>query len=85
MFAQLIGYQKIDFTTKQGDRIVGTNLYIASDDDNVRGRRTDKVFCSQKAIDCDLIVNHYYDVCINIRGKVDKVVYLGENNPIEID
>ena len=44
MKMKLYGVQKLDFTTKEGNRISGTNLFVAYSDPNVQGVKTDKVF-----------------------------------------
>lgn len=79
MIVKLLGYQNIDFTSNQGDRIVGTNLFVSYPDNNVKGLRSDRKFASRKAIaDQELKVDSYYDVSINFNGKVEKVSYYGD-------
>ena len=78
MYCKLLGYQDIDFESKQGERIVGVNLFMSSDDEYVKGVRTDKFFVSKSKIRCDLKIDSYYDVAFGRRGSVDHIDYVGD-------
>lgn len=79
MEIRLLGYQDIDFETDKGDRIVGINIFCASEDDYVTGHRTDKFFISKRLVPEEgLKPDCYYDLLFGRRGKVDKITYLGD-------
>lgn len=44
MVVQIIGRQTLDFTTKEGQLIKGTNLFVAYKDENTEGLKADKFF-----------------------------------------
>lgn len=81
MVVKIIGVQELDFETRQGERIQGTNLFAEYPDDYVVGVKCEKFFV-RKSIDCkNIAVNSYYDITFDRRGKIDKIV----DADVEID
>lgn len=79
MEVKILGIQDIDFENKQGERIVGVNLFCSSEDDYVHGFRTDKFFISRRLTPPDgFKVNSYYDILFGRRGNVDKISFIGD-------
>lgn len=81
MVVKVIGIQELDFETKQGERIQGTNLFTEYPDDYVEGIRCEKFFV-RRSIDCKNVkINSYYDITFDRRGKLAKI----EDADVEID
>lgn len=47
MQAKLLGFMGVDFTNKDGEQIVGMNIFAAFKDENVHGLRTEKFFLKE--------------------------------------
>lgn len=74
MKAKLIGYRKADFTTKEGTRIVGTQLFFAYPWDGVVGEIVEKVFASNKVkLPENFVIGKEYNIIYNRYGKVDSI------------
>lgn len=48
MQAKLLGFMGVDFTNKDGEQIVGMNIFAAFKDENVHGLRTEKFFLKRR-------------------------------------
>lgn len=74
MIVKLLGMQALDFTSADGNKIVGNNLFIAFEQKNVNGFKTDKVFCSDKiSLPKELKTNTLLNISFNMHGKVESV------------
>ena len=47
MQAKLLGFMGVDFTNKDGEQIVGMNIFVAFKDENVHGLRAEKFFLKE--------------------------------------
>lgn len=75
MKAMLLGYQRFDFKTKDGNDICGTKLFLAYEDDDVAGLTCNDYFIQKEKIDIITIdlkefVGQYINVEINFKGKI---------------
>lgn len=52
MKVNLLGYCDVDFTNKEGERICGTNVYVAMEDPtgNTLGLKAEKIFIQNERI-----------------------------------
>jgi hypothetical protein len=74
MVVQVIGRQTLDFTTKEGQLIKGTNLYVAYKKDSVEGLMADKIFVRDEiSIPKELKMNDKLDISFDNRGKIEKI------------
>lgn len=75
MVVQIIGRQTLDFTTKEGQLIKGTNLFVAYKDENTEGLKADRFFVRDGVvIPKELKMNDKADVFFDHRGKVEGIV-----------
>lgn len=78
MVVNIIGIQNVDFESRDGSRIEGTNLYTTYDDEFVKGMKAEKFFI-RRSIDCSkLKVGLTYDLTFDRRGKVEKIVEVSD-------
>jgi hypothetical protein len=74
MQAQLVGVQRIDFTNNNGEKINGTNLFVAFVDENVEGLRTEKFFLKEGiALPKDTKLNDKIELSFNHKGKIEMI------------
>lgn len=73
MLAKLVGFQTVDFTNNNGERVSGTTIFCAFNDEKVEGLRTEKFFLKEgiKLPECKL--NDMIDISFNMKGKVEMV------------
>ena len=78
MVGTAIGIQPINFTNREGQQIVGTNLFVGYADENVRGLRAEKFFI-RETIDLpkDIKPNDKLNLSFNSKGKVEEVTKVG--------
>ena len=71
---KLLGYATLDFTSSDGKVIKGTSVYAASEDENVKGLRADKLFLREDINLPDGVkVGDTIDVTFNMKGKPESV------------
>lgn len=71
----LLGYKALDFESN-GERVQGTQAFVAYTEDGVEGQRTDKLFFKSGKSSFEipeLQVGATLDVTFNRRGKPEKV------------
>lgn len=68
----LLGYKLLDFESN-GERVKGTQAFVAFQEDGVTGQRTDKLFFRDGFELPDLTPGMTLDVTFNRRGKPEKV------------
>ena len=73
MLAKLLGRMELDFKSKDGNTIKGTNLYIAFKSNNVEGLKADKVFVKPEIQMPNVNVGDELDLSFDMNGKIDKV------------
>lgn len=74
MNVKLIGVSELDFTTQDGNRIKGMNMYISYPDENVKGERAEKIFVKEGiAVPEGVKLGSQIDVSFNMRGKVESI------------
>lgn len=74
MQVKLIGVMPVDFSNANGERICGTNLFVAFKDEQVSGMRTDKFFVrAETALPEQMKPNDTLEVSFNHKGKVEYV------------
>ena len=65
MQAKLLGFMGVDFTNKDGERIVGMNIFVAFKDENVHGLKAEKFFLKD-GIDT-------LELSFNYKGKIESI------------
>ena len=74
MQVQILGFQMVDFTTKKGDVIRGSNLFVGWEDENVTGMHTEKFFVKDGIeLPKDTKINDSVDLSFNMHGKVEAI------------
>ena len=74
MKAQLIGIQGIHFTNNNGEEIRGTNIFVAFQDENIEGFRTEKFFLKDGiTLPKDTKLNDNIEISFNRKGKVEMI------------
>ncbi len=74
MVVKILGFQNLDFTTKAGDVIRGSNLFVGWDDENVTGLHTEKFFVKEGIeLPKDTKINDSVDLAFNMKGKVEAI------------
>jgi hypothetical protein len=74
MIVQVIGKQALDFTTKEGQLIKGTNLYVAYKEENTEGLKADRFFVRDGVvIPKEMKINDKLDIGFNNRGKIEAI------------
>lgn len=74
LVVQVIGKQILDFTTRDGQMIRGTNLYVAYKEANTEGLKADKIFVRDGIeIPKEMKINDKLDISFNNRGKIEEI------------
>lgn len=74
MQAKLLGVMKVSFTNNQNEIVQGTNLFVAFQDENVEGLRTEKFFLKDSiALPKDTKINDVIDIVFNFKGKIEAI------------
>lgn len=74
MEVKLVGFMPVDFSGASGERICGTNLFVAFKDEQVSGMRTDKFFVREGTVLPEQMKpNDTLEVSFNHKGKVEYV------------
>ena len=74
MIVQVIGRQFLDFTTKEGQLIKGTKLFLAYQKENVEGLVADKIFVRDGiTIPKEMKMNDKLDITFDNRAKIEKI------------
>ena len=74
MLVQVLGVANIDFTTKEGQAVKGTSLYVAYEAEGVEGLKADRFFVRDGvAIPKEMKINDMLEVDFNNRGKLEGI------------
>ena len=73
MFATLLGTQNVNFTNAHGEHVVGLNLFVAFQDANVTGMRTEKFFIKDVQLPSGLKIQDSINIEFNYKGKIEKI------------
>lgn len=74
MKVKLIGVMEIDFSNDNNEQIQGTNIFVAFDDANVTGLRTEKFFLKQDiSFPKETKINDTLDLTFNHKGKIESI------------
>lgn len=74
MKARFVGIQELNFQTDRGENVVGNNLFILHEDENVTGLKASKIFVKETVnLPKDLKMNDILDISFNMRGKVEAI------------
>ncbi len=74
MRGRLEGVQKISFTNNAGEEISGMNIYVAFQDENVEGLKTEKFFLkSNISLPKDTKINDMLEISFNYKGKIESI------------
>lgn len=74
MRVKVLGVQDIHFTNNSGETINGTNLFIAFNDENCKGLKTDKVFVREGiTLPKDLKLQGELHLYFNYKGKLESI------------
>lgn len=74
MKAKFVGIQELNFQTDRGENIVGNNLFILHEDENVTGLKASKVFVKAGInLPKDVKLNDTLDISFNMKGKVEAI------------
>ncbi len=70
----LLGSQDVDFITKEGHHIVGTNIFVGYNKEDVKGMKAEKLFVRESiGIPKDVKPNDRLNISFNSNGKVEEV------------
>ncbi len=70
-----VGTKVLDFVTKEGTRIVGTNLYVTYPEEGVEGLKVEKFFINSSiSLPSNFAIGSAVDVFFNMRGKVEAII-----------
>ena len=74
MKTRILGLQKINFTNKDGEAILGNNIFVAFVDENVDGVRTEKFFLKDGiVIPKEIKPNDDILLSFNHKGRVEMI------------
>lgn len=74
MQAKLLGFMGVDFTNKDGEQIVGMNIFAAFKDENVHGLRTEKFFLKEGiSLPEQVKINDTLEISFNYKGKIESI------------
>lgn len=74
MKARFVGIQELNFQTDRGENVVGNNLFILHEDENVTGLKASKIFVKETVnLPKDLKMNDILDISFNMRGRVEAI------------
>ena len=74
MKAKFVGIQELNFQTNRGENIVGNNLFILHEDENVTGLKASKIFVKEGInLPKDIKLNDTLDISFNMKGKVEAI------------
>ena len=74
MQAKLLGFMGVDFTNKDGEQIVGMNIFAAFKDENVHGLRTEKFFLKEGiSLPEQVKINDTLERSFNYKGKIESI------------
>lgn len=78
---KIIGYRRNDFSTSEGQRITGCNVYVATEIDPRRGAgvSVERQYLSdaklaKEGIDLEALLNREVKVYYNRYGRIDSIV-----------
>ena len=78
MKVKLMGVQDLDFSTDSGDRIKGSNLFVAFEDEHVTGMKTDKLFIREDIkFPENVKIGEQLDILFNMKGKPETISKIG--------
>ena len=74
MQAKLLGFMGVDFNNKDGEQIVGMNIFVAFKDENVHGLRAEKFFLKEGiSLPEQVKVNDTLEISFNYKGKIESI------------
>ena len=74
MQAKLLGFMGVDFTNKDGEQIVGMNIFAAFKDENVHGLRTEKFFLKEGiSLPEQVKINDTLELSFHYKGKIESI------------
>ena len=74
MKAKFVGIQELNFEADRGEKIVGNNLFILHEDENVTGLKASKILVKEGVnIPKDVKLNDMLDISFNMKGKVEAI------------
>lgn len=74
MKVKFVGIQELNFQTDRGENIIGNNLFILHEDENVTGLKASKVFVKEGInLPKDVKLNDTLDISFNMKGKVEAI------------
>ncbi|MDD4509031.1 MAG: hypothetical protein PHN26_08905 [Eubacteriaceae bacterium] len=71
---KFVGYQILNFDTKEGNRIDGVNIFVLCKDENVNGYKAEKKFISRQSIDkmrinLEALINKSVNIFCDFKGR----------------
>ena len=88
MQATLLGIRALDFKSKDGDQIKGTQLFVSFPEAETDGLMAEKLFIradSKTQLPDKLRPGDVLDVSVNLKGKVEAVKRLDGKNLPKLD
>lgn len=73
MQAILQGFAKLDFTSADGNRVEGTNLYISFPDKNVTGQKCERIFAPKDIVFPKANIGDTLNFSFNHKGKLETI------------
>lgn len=75
MIAKLLGMAELDFTSGNGEKIQGCNLFVSYQDENVVGEKTDKFYVKKEIKMPEQIkIGDELNIFFNSKGKVEAIL-----------
>lgn len=74
MQAILQGFSKLDFTSAEGTRVQGMNLYLTFPDKNVTGQKAERIFAPKEIVFPEKIkIGDTLNFSFNNKGKLESI------------
>lgn len=74
MKAKMVGLQDLQFKNDRGENIVGKNVYILWEDENVVGLKAGKLFLKEGIeVPKDIKINDMVQLSFTMTGKVEAI------------
>lgn len=75
MQVKLVGVMPVNFSNSNGEKISGTNLFVAFKDENVQGMRTEKFFVKEEiTLPEQTKINDILEISFNHKGRIESIM-----------
>ena len=73
MLMEVVGTTKVDFTNREGNQIIGLNVFVNYASPNVNGLCADKIFIGTKIKTPEIVAGNNYDFDFDRKGRLVSV------------